>query len=176
MYTFYVCLYGLVSSDSFFVIITRFFFFNIHSLIWSTKTINKHIYFNMVNCVPLYPLPKNFPRYVCCAPFTYSFPWCLCPLFLFPPEMMMQKWCLCPKHLKCVPPFPFPFSSEMSPPIPYFPWNVYPLSLYSSFPCGWRSLTSGIMERFYRLQLNVTCLVPCPYVTTFSADQFSLWI
>lgn len=28
MYTFYVCLYGLVSSDSFFVIITRFFFFN----------------------------------------------------------------------------------------------------------------------------------------------------
>lgn len=176
MYTFYMCLYGLVNSDSFFVIITRFFFFNIHSLIWSTKTINKHIYFNMVNCVPLYPLPKNFPWDVCCAPFTYNFPWCLCPLLPLSSWNDDVKMMFVPKTPEMCAPFPSPFSSEMSPPIPYFPWNVYPLSLYSSFPCGWRSLTSGIMERFYRLQLNVTCLVPCPYVTTFSADQFSLWI
>lgn len=126
MYTFYVCFYGLVSSDSFFVIITCFFFFNIHSLIWSTKTINKHIYFNMVNCVPLFPLPKNFPRDVCCAPFTYSFPWCLCPLFL------LKWWCkmmFVPKTPEMCAPFPFPF----------FLWNESPYSLFflkcvSTFP------------------------------------------
>lgn len=73
--------------------------------------------------------------------------WNVCPLSLFP--------------LKYVP--PFPISLEMCAHFPYF-------------SCRWSSLTSGIVERFHRLQLNVTCLVPCPYVSTFSKDQFSLCI
>lgn len=172
---FYVWLFvSLNSSDSFFYFSTHFFFSQHSYFILINKGINNQIYLNMDNWMPPLPLHEEFP-------------WNLCPISLFslivvPPFPLSpwndddvkvifepprgHTWNVCPLSLflfplKCVPQFPISF--EICSHFPYF-------------PCRWHSLTSGIVERFHWLQLNVTWLVPCPYVTTFSEDQFSLWI